>query len=239
MALPGLISIIYGSIENFLARRLQTSTPVAGEDAANKNYVDNESYSSRFDKTWIGCPRYWRSTVLPADHCWANGDCIPLADWPELAEVYFSGGFEGLLLPWNADNAAIAANLGMWRPNAASPTGLYVPNLGDQFFRNWRPGLSREAGSWQQDAICNITGYFNYILGPTYDAHLTVNTANGVFSKANGPLRLENLAVQGTSQTGYSGVNFNASQQVSTGPQNVPQHVMQPCILYLGRHAEV
>ena len=32
------------------------------------------------------------------------------------------------------DKLTIAANLGKWRPNAANPTGLYVPKLSDQFF---------------------------------------------------------------------------------------------------------
>ena len=42
------------------------------------------------------------------------------------------------------DKLTIAANLGKWRPNAANPTGLYVPKLSDQFFPSlggWRwPG---------------------------------------------------------------------------------------------------
>ena len=42
-----------------------------------------------------------------------------------------------MLLAYNATSATIAANLGKWRPNAANPTGLYVPKLGEQFFRAW------------------------------------------------------------------------------------------------------
>ena len=42
-----------------------------------------------------------------------------------------------MLLAYNAASATIAANLGKWRPNAANPTGLYVPKLSDQFFRHF------------------------------------------------------------------------------------------------------
>ena len=106
------------------------------------------------DPSWIGVPRYWRSTNLPPNHCWANGDFVEFADWPELEQVYEAGGFEGMLLPWDADSGTKAANLGKWRPDAANPTGLYTPNLGGQFFRNWGPDQSeRPAGSWQEDTL--------------------------------------------------------------------------------------
>ena len=57
-----------------------------------------------------------------------------------------------MLLAYNATSATIAANLGKWRPNAANPTGLYVPKLSDQFFRGWTQGAGREVGGWQGDA---------------------------------------------------------------------------------------
>ena len=88
----------------------------------------------------IGVPRYWRSTTLPAGHVWANGDLALFADWPELKKIYDAGGFAGMLLAYNANSATIAANLGKWRPNAANPTGLYVPKLSEQFFRGWTQG---------------------------------------------------------------------------------------------------
>lgn len=91
----------------------------------------------RLRLSMIGVPRYWRSTTLPENHVWANGDLALFADWPELKKVYDGGGFNGMLLAYNANAATIAANLGRWRPNAANPTGLYVPNLSDQFFRDF------------------------------------------------------------------------------------------------------
>jgi len=109
-------------------------------------------------KSWIGVPRYWRSTVLPDDHCWANGDFISFSNWPELHAVYEAGGLEGMLLGWDATEEEQAANLGKWRPDSSIPTGLYTPALSGQFFRNWTPGTEAQAGAWGRDEIRNITG---------------------------------------------------------------------------------
>ncbi len=98
--------------------------------AADKKALD---YCEALRLSMIGVPRYWRSTTLPAGHVWANGDLALFADWPELKKIYDAGGFTGMLLAYNATSATIAANLGKWRPNAANPTGLYVPNLSEQF----------------------------------------------------------------------------------------------------------
>ena len=118
--------------------------------AADKKSVD---YCEALRLSMIGVPRYWRSTTLPANHVWANGDLVLFSDWPELKKVYDGGGFTGMLLAYNATSATIAANLGKWRPNAANPTGLYVPKLSDQFFRGWTSGAGREAGEIQSDAV--------------------------------------------------------------------------------------
>ena len=118
--------------------------------AADKKALD---YCEALRLSMIGVPRYWRSTTLPENHVWANGDLALFADWPELKKVYDAGGFTGMLLAYNATSATIAANLGKWRPNAANSTGLYVPNLSEQFFRAWTSGAGREAGEIQSDAV--------------------------------------------------------------------------------------
>ena len=103
-------------------------------------------------KSWIGAPRYHRSTVLPPDYAWVNGDLILFEDRPEFEEVYLAGGFEGMLLEANATSEQIAANLGKFRkhPNGL---GLYLPSCGEQFFRAWTSGAGREAGEIQSDAV--------------------------------------------------------------------------------------
>ena len=175
----------------------------------------------------IGVPRYWRSTELPANHCWANGDFVSFEDWPELKKVYDAGGFKGMLMAWDADEETQAANLGMWRPDAAKPTGLFTPNLSGQFFRNWCPAGDTEAGAWGEDAIRNITGQ--------------ASGANSVGPCAEGMGAIYRGTVQGNAtyrNASYGGyLMFDASRVVPTGPENVPPHVWQPVALYLGRPA--
>ena len=103
-------------------------------------------------KSWIGVPRWWRSTTLPANHVWADGSLVLFEDWPELEEVYNAGGFDGMLLEAGVDAETIAVNLGKWvkHPNGL---GLYTPQLGNQFFRGWTLGAGREAGEIQSDAV--------------------------------------------------------------------------------------
>ena len=177
-------------------------------------------------KLMIGAPKFHRSTTLPANHAWPDGSFIPFADWPEFKEVYDAGGFAGMLMPWNADSATQAANLGKFRPDAAKPTGLYLPLHGGQFFRNWVLGGNREAGSWGRDEIRNIAGGVeNFLMtyGPTVTGPFTTST-KGYYTTAGG-----------SSSTIYAGMSFNPDRVVPTGPQNVPQHLWQPIILYLGR----
>lgn len=185
-------------------------------------------------KSWIGVPRYWRSTVLPDDHCWANGDFISFSNWPELHAVYEAGGLEGMLLGWDATEEEQAANLGKWRPDSSIPTGLYTPALSGQFFRNWAPGSEKGAGTWGRDEIRNITGGSN--LGQERrDAVLTHGSTS-----TDGALKYTQMnqsKVAEGSGVGIGSLELDASLVVPTGSQNVPQHVWQPLCLYLGRPA--
>ena len=173
----------------------------------------------------IGCPMYWRSTTLPEGFAWVNGDLVLFEDWPEFAAVYNAGGFSGMVLPYNADSATIAANLGKFRPNAANPTGLYLPSCGEQFFRAWTGGGGREAGSWQADAIREINANWSGIYSTT-----TASSASGA---GRFDLTIPERAVAGQGE-GYAQPSFAASRVVPTGPVTVPPHVWQPIILYLG-----
>ena len=192
--------------------------------AADKKALD---YCEALRLSMIGVPRYWRSTTLPENHVWANGDLVLFSDWPELKKVYDAGGFTGMLLAYNANAATIAANLGKWRPNAANPTGLYVPKLGEQFFRAWTGG-SREAGSWATDQMRAITGVGAEGLTDAA-AHITGAFFSSYAVKVGGFVgATETSAV-------YACANaFDSSRVVPTGPVTVPPHVWQPIILYLG-----
>ena len=196
--------------------------------AADKKSVD---YCEALRLSMIGVPRYWRSTTLPANHVWANGDLVLFSDWPELKKVYDGGGFTGMLLAYNATSATIAANLGKWRPNAANPTGLYVPKLSDQFFRAWTGGTGREAGSWQGDAIREIAGTANLCRigstpgSPSSGAISVVRDPNNGIIDASGGEPL------------YGNLVFSAAKVVPTAADNRPVNVAIPVILYLGLRA--
>ena len=132
----GLLSVLTATLaQNGIMRPDGTTCTV--ENGVLEGPAADQRLYGRMAQKRIGVPRYWRSTTLPANHCWANGDAVLFADWPELKALYDAGGFEGILLPWDASSEQQAANLGKWRPNALNPTGLYTPALSGQFFRNW------------------------------------------------------------------------------------------------------
>ena len=180
-------------------------------------------------KSWIGVPRYWRSTVLPDDHCWANGDFISFSNWPELHAVYEAGGLEGMLLGWDATEEEQAANLGKWRPDSSIPTGLYTPALSGQFFRNWGPDQSeRPAGSWQEDTL---QGHWHTI---TEDEG---RKFTGYTEGGDGPgwgAGYGNTYVQARAIIAADGYGL-PRVAIETRPVNISQ----PACLYLGRPAYV
>ena len=203
--------------------------------AADKKSVD---YCEALRLSMIGVPRYWRSTTLPANHVWANGDLVLFSDWPELKKVYDGGGFTGMLLAYNATSATIAANLGKWRPNAANPTGLYVPKLSDQFFRAWTGG-GGSAGGYNAPGLPNIQGV------SSGDNCLTTHVLS-IGSVWTGPLRVGyNLESAGEVYERranpyeglYGGMQFDASRAnaiYGASPTVMPPSVNVPCITYLG-----
>ncbi len=186
--------------------------------------------AATLDPSWIGVPRYWRSTNLPPNHCWANGDFVEFADWPQLKQVYDAGGFEGMLLPWDADSGTKAANLGKWRPDAADPTGLYTPNLGGQFFRNWALVGEAEAGTHNHAGIPNATGAF-----PS-GGYLDSGYVTGVFFTSSSNKRPDG----GNKATKNIAIDLSRASDVYGGSDTVmPSSINQPSILYLGRSAQV
>lgn len=222
----GLLSVLVATLEqNGIMRPDGTTCTV--EDGVLKVLQQSNDYMEAWRKSWIGVPRYWRSTELPDNHCWANGDLIYFNDWPELKEIYEAGGFEGMIMGWDADVETQKANLGKWRPNAAIPTGLYTPALSGQFFRNWGQEADKDAGAWGRDEIRNITGTSGS------------NNSTGGYSSPTGAFVAGSGCYSADARTQSPNVyiEFDASKSVPTGPENVPPHVWQPAILYLGRSA--
>ncbi|GAB7511406.1 phage tail protein [Bilophila wadsworthia] len=234
-AVPTTVQVIAGTGlsggGSLAANRTLTVKYGTGAGTACQGNDARVTASEAFRLSMIGVPRYWRSTTLPAGHVWANGDLALFADWPELKKVYDAGGFTGMLLAYNANAATIAANLGKWRPNAANPTGLYVPKLSEQFFRGWTGGTSEKVGSWQTDTGRELNGRFRPSAhGTNYDPLPT-----GVFYKEITDYSIAATGVQGTaSLIGFSAAKIWGEH---AGAEFAPTHVCIPVIIYLGNSA--
>ena len=216
---------LVGDIDTNTTYSLATATKDGLMSKTDKKSVD---YCEALRLSMIGVPRYWRSTTLPENHVWANGDLALFTDWPELKKVYDGGGFSGMLLAYNADSATIAANLGKWRPNAANPTGLYVPKLNDQFFRGWTG--ADEAGKSNTPGLPDITGSF---MGADYNAD-SWEYFTGAFRDTGwvdaGVVASGNKKIERSIdfRASFSNPIYGASATV------MPLSVNVPCIIYLG-----
>lgn len=184
-------------------------------------------------KLKIGAPRYHCSTTLPDRHAWINGDFIAFEDAPEFGEKYEAGGFDGMVMPWDADEKYQAAHLGQFRPDSANPTGLFLPVDGGQFFRNWAPGSGKVSGAWSTDSGRNLTGQVDYLLGTT-----SGGITSGCFSRTT---QRPPVAVAEGQNHHQIVLNFDAATVWGehAGAEFVPPHVWQPAILYLGLAAQV
>lgn len=178
----------------------------------------------------IGCPMYWRSTTLPENFAWVNGDLILFEDRPEFEEVYLAGGFEGMLLEANATSEQIAANLGKFRkhPNGL---GLYLPSCGEQFFRAWTG--AGQAGGAVTDTGRHISGSWtagwNVALVPTIEVNGAVYTVS-----SQGHELAYNASTELATQPFHVGFDSARVWGEHDGAEFVPAHVRIPVILYLG-----
>ena len=221
----GLLSVLTATLaQNGIMRPDGTTCTV--ENGVLKVLQQTSDYMEEWRKSWIGVPRYWRSTTLPANHCWANGDAVLFADWPELKALYDAGGFEGILLPWDASSEQQAANLGKWRPNALNPTGLYTPALSGQFFRNWGLGSEEEAGIFNQPGLPNITGGWT---GDFSSGHYGAFSSSQMSSFGIGNGSYEKMKT--TMDASRCSPIYGRATTV------MPSSINQPIILYLGRPA--
>ena len=97
----------------------------------------------------IGTPMPMAGTTLPPGFMWADGSLASFATYPELKAKYERGDFDGMLLAYNASEADIAAYPGKFKPDAANPTGLFVPRLSGLFARYC--GGEVDAGKYASD----------------------------------------------------------------------------------------
>ena len=130
------------------------------------------------------------------------------------------------------DKLTIAANLGKWRPNAANPTGLYVPKLSDQFFRAWTGGST--AGSTNPAGLPAVTGEASWTRGAGGEP-ATTNSAGAFRVTLAG-----STTTNAVSGAGDVRLDFDASWSnpiYGASPTVMPASVDLPVCLYLGLRA--
>lgn len=184
-------------------------------------------------KTWIGIPRPWRSTTLPEGFVWADGGLVLFEDYPELKKVYNANGFSGMVLPYDADEQTIAANLGKWRPNAATPTGVYTPSLKGRFSCAWVPDDVTDAGSSAPDTGRGLTG--SWVTGWEDGYVPTIQTTGALYLKSFSAAQRQGTTIITVTQPFQ--VLFDASRvwgEEHTGQAFAPAHIQQPYAIYLG-----
>ena len=104
---------------------------------------------------------------------------------------------------------------------------------GEMPFRVWVQGQQeKDAGAWGRDEIRNIQGRANlFRIGSLEIGHSPTSGAFALVEDVqSGVLDLIN---DGTYKL-YGNLSFSAANAVPTGPQNVPQHIWTPYIIYLG-----
>ncbi|HED1590591.1 TPA: tail fiber protein [Enterobacter mori] len=147
----------------------------------------------------VGVPVPWPLATPPDGWLKCNGATFDKVKYPRLAAVYPSGS---------------------------------LPDLRGEFLRGWDDGRGVDAGrgllSAQGDAIRNIVGSFNEVLGTSAAAVFRVTNQSGAFAAFMNPNRnIINTAsmVYETQSNIPTGVKFDASTTVPTASENRPRNV--------------
>ena len=124
-------------------------------------------------------------------------------------------------------------NISMFFSNSIANKKGFLPRPAR--FRGWTGGAGREAGSWQGDAIRNVTGSAG-IGGQTGIAYPLAMDGNTGALCPQGEKGTHSLSTM-TSVNTYGGLVFDASHVVPTAAENRPVNIAVPVILYLGLSA--
>lgn len=168
-------------------------------------------------------------SVLPPYCLWADRSFVSFEDWPELNISYLSGLLD--TLPYDSVVQDQIDFPGKWI-EVEDGSGLFLPDLGGNFLRPWRPDQSvdagRLAGSLQGDAIRNLTGYCQH-----YAMYVNNTATSGVFYKT-GP---GNYSWTGNAENtrAYARWYFDASRQVPTADEVRPINYAQPMAIFMGK----
>ena len=181
----------------------------------------------------IGTPMPMAGTILPPDFMWADGSFAPFETYPELKAKYDAGGFAGMLLAYNASEADIAAYPGKFKPNAANPTGLFLPRLEGLFARYC---ASEGAGAYQADAV--QTGMTGITTEPMGGATQYWNCAHP-FGNLTPSSNYSDSAILYIAEVGAQIPHYTFTVNQRFADKTRPENVALPIALYLGRPTEV
>ncbi|WP_244866234.1 phage tail protein [Photorhabdus heterorhabditis] len=140
----------------------------------------------------VGVPMPYPHRYTPVGYLTCNGQTFNKSLYPKLAEAY--------------------------------PAGR-VPDLRGEFIRGWDDGRGvdpgRVCGTWQGDAIRNITGDVSFGGNYGFDA---VTEATGVFLGKN-TMSWRSNTRRFDSETANTNLVFNASRAVPTANENRPRNI--------------
>lgn len=182
----------------------------------------------------IGTPMPMAGTTLPSGFMWADGSFASFASYPELKAKYDAGGFAGILLAYNASEQDIAAYPGKFKPDAANPTGLFVPRLNGLFARYC--GGQGEAGVYQADAI--QTGITGIMAEPMGGATQYWNCAHP-FGNLTASAGYSDSAILYIAEVGAQIPHYTFTVNQRVADKTRPENVALPAALYMGKPAEV
>ena len=181
----------------------------------------------------IGTPMPMASTTLPPGFMWADGSFASFATYPELKAKYDAGGFAGMLLPYTAQEGDISAHPGKFKPDAANPTGLFVPRLTGLFARYCG---QEGAGRYISAGLPDISGSF------TAWGHRDMPAPDGALRQTNPVSDYSTTEFSTGAINGWRWLDFAASRVSSiygASTTVMPASSETPVALYLGRSAQV
>lgn len=169
-------------------------------------------------------------TLLPATtpgFILATGTTLIRADWPIFWAAVQAGNNIVTDAVWSAEKRYGSYSYG------DGETTFRIPDLRGDFIRGYDPGRGidpgRVLGSWQGDAIRNLTGTLAHGTNSLFwDG---ISTVSGVFAKGGEVGASANTGVTGSSA---KSITLDASRMVPTANENRPRNIAYPFLIYTG-----